>query len=413
MLRGLLKVTAFSPQSRLLTTAGIMLFFYALFDGLIAYILPIKITGLGYSRSQMGLIIGSSNVFGAIFDFFLAKFLTNTNYRRLFLICFGLCFVYPLFVWSSSTIPLFMISMAIWGLYGDLNLYATFDFVSRQSNAAEHCKSFGILGVLKSLGYLISPIIAGLIVAETIDFFPFSLALSFVLVAIIFYLLLVQFSFSQSTTSNDSHSHYHHYNFFHEFYLLKKIAFILFPVLLFTVTLYVFDAVFWTIGPIFSESYPHFPDFGGLFMAAYTLPVLIVNWFVNPITNRFGKKRTAYISFLLGSLLLLPITLITNPLIIIILVFLSSLLGSIAWPAIDGAYADYISESHTYEKEITSLVDFCFNIGYIIGPIFAGIVADLVGNRHVFAALAIVNIFIVLILMLVTPRHIKVVIHRK
>lgn len=395
-------------HSKLLSTAAMMLLFFALFDGLLAYILPIKITALGYSKSQMGLIIGSSNIFGAFFDFFLAKFLTNTNYRRLFLLSFGLCFIYPLLLWSSKTIPLFMISMAVWGLYGDINSYATFDFVSRRSQFDQHCKSFGILGIFKGLGYLISPLIAGLIIAQTINFFPFSLALSFILIFAIFYLLLVDFSPKKDSPQYDRHPHYHHYNFFHEFHLLQKISKILFPVLLFTVTLYIFDAVFWTIGPIFSESFPSFRNFGGLFMAAYTLPVLVVNWFINPIVNRFGKKRTGHIAFLLSSLFLLPVAFLNQPTLVIIFVFISSLLGSIAWPAINGAYADYISESHSYDKEIESLADFSCNIGYIIGPIFAGIMADLVGNRHVFAALAILDIFIVLILLLITPKHITV-----
>jgi len=396
----------------LLTTAALMLFFYALFDGLLAYILPIKITSLGFSKSQMGLIIASSNIFGAIFDFVLARFITNTNYRRLYLIVYGLCFIYPLILWPSSNLPLFMIAMAIWGLYGDLNLYATFDFVSRRSQFNEHCKHFGVLGIFRNLGYLFAPIIAGLVVVNVITFFPFSLALSFILITFVFYILLIQFSPKKDSPSFDPHPHYRHYNFIKEFTILRKIGRILLPVLIFNITIFIFDAVFWTIGPVFSQSFPNFKDFGGFFMTAYSLPVLIVYWWVNSITNKFGKKRTAYISFLLGSLFLIPICFVKEPSIIIALVFFSSFFGSLAWPAIDGAYADYISESAHYEKEIEGLTDFTCNIGYIIGPIFAGLMADLVGNQNVFAILGIFNIFMVLILLLITPKHITVILHR-
>lgn len=399
-------------RSRLLPLTATMLFFYALFDGLLAFILPIQITSLGFSKSQMGLIIGSSNIFGALFDFVLAKFITNTSYRRLYLIVFGLCFVYPLLLWSSKTIPLFMISMAVWGLYGDLNLYATFDFVSRRSKPQDHCKSFGVIGIFRSLGYLIAPIIAGLIIAETIDFFPYSLSLSFVLVSVFFLLILLQFSPKKDSPEYDHKARYRHFNFFKEFTLLRKVAQILFPVLIFNITLYIFDATFWTIGPLFSESFSNFRNFGGLFMAAYTLPVLLVNWFVNPITNKFGKKKTAYISFLLGCVLLIPIGFIKEPLLIICLTFISSLFNSLAWPAIDGAYADYISESRSYQKEIISLTDFTCNLGYIIGPITAGLMADLIGNQNVFMALGVGSVFVVLMLILITPKHINVVLHR-
>src|SRR3989339_2013023 len=96
---------------KILYSAGMLLMFWAVFDGILAYILPVLITDLGYTATQMGLLIASSNIFGALFDFVLAKFITNTNYRRLFLVIYGLCFIYPLLLWQAKTIPLFLISM--------------------------------------------------------------------------------------------------------------------------------------------------------------------------------------------------------------------------------------------------------------------------------------------------------------
>ena len=132
---------------KVIYSAALLLLFWALFDGFLAYILPVQITRLGFSATSMGLILYDSNVFGLIFDFFLDRYLTNTNYRRLFLMVFALCFVYPFLIWSSKTIPLFMISMAVWGLYGDLHNFAVFDFVSRRTKVAEHSQSFGILDI--------------------------------------------------------------------------------------------------------------------------------------------------------------------------------------------------------------------------------------------------------------------------
>jgi len=393
-----------TSRRRFISVSGLMIFFFTLADGLLSYIIPVRITLLGFSATKMGLIIASSSVFGAIFDFVLARLIKNTNYRRFFLIAYILCLIFSLIVYSSSTLPLFLLSMAIWGLYSDLHTYAVFDFVGRSSLPKEHCKNFGILGIFKSLGYLIAPIIGGLIVADLAAFFPFSLSLSFTLIAIFFCLILI----SLSPRHPVIYPGRYRFHFLSELQLLKNIGTILFPVLIFTSTIYIFDAVFWTIGPVFSEKFTDFPDFGGFFMAAYTLPVLIVNWFVGPITGRFGKKKTAYISFLLSSLFLLPVSFVHQPLLIIILVFLSSTIGSVAWPAINGAYADYISESGRYSKEIESLLDLSCNLGYIIGPVFGGIVADVIGIQNVFSALTVLNIFVVIFLLFVTPKHITV-----
>ncbi len=361
----------------------------------------------------MGLIIALSNIFGAIFDFLLAKFITNTSYRRLFLVVYALCFIYPLLIWSSKTLPLFIFSMAVWGLYGDLSSYATFDFVSRRSRPKEHCKSFGVIGIFRSLGYLMAPIVVGIITLEAVTFMPYSVAILAVFMALFFYVWLVSLSPKKDSHLYDHKAKYRHFNFFAEYKILQKVAKVLLPVLFFNVSLNIFDSMFWTIGPIFSESFIGFKNFGWLFMSAYTLPVLVINWFINPIVLKFGKKKTAFVSFFIGGLILLPICLVTNPVAIIILVFISSLANSIAWPALAGAYADYISESRSYQKEIESLTDFTYNIGFIIGPILGGVLADLVGIKNTFSVLATYSMIIVIILLMVTPKHINVVLHRK
>lgn len=389
-----------------------MLLFWAMFDGFLTFTLPIQITNLGFSATSMRLILASSNIFGLIFDFILARYLNNTNYRRLFLLVFGLCFIYPLILWSAKTVPIFMIAMAIWGLYGDLNNFAIFDFVSRRSKPAEHCQSFGMLDIFRSLGYLISPIIAGLVVVSTINFFPFSISISFLLISVIFYLILIQLSPKHDSPEFDHTKVYSKYNFFKEFHIVKSIGITLFPVLLFNTLLHINDGAIWTIGPIFGTSMENFRDFGGLLMTIYTLPSLFVGWYIGPITAKFGKKKTAYLSFLISSALLIPISFVSNPYIILSLIFLSSIGGMMSWPAIRGAYADYISESHLYSKEIESLNDFTCNLGYIIGPAMAGYLSDLFGMKNIFAILGTMSIITVGYLIVVTPKHINVVVHR-
>ena len=61
------------------------------------------------------------------------------------------------------------------------------------------------------------------------------------------------------------------------------------------------DANYWTIGPLLSARFPQFADFGGIFLALYELPLVFTGWLVAPLTQRFGKKRTAYYSIILSS----------------------------------------------------------------------------------------------------------------
>ena len=206
---------------------------------------------------------------------------------------------------------------------------------------------------------------------------------------------------------------YTKYNFFKEFHIIKSVGFTLFPVLIFNTLIHIYDGAIWTIGPIFGQSVPSFNDFGGILMTAYMLPSLLAGWYVSPITAKFGKKKTAYFSFLISSILLIPISFISNPYIILMLIFSASLGSALSWPAIRGAYADYISEFHLYSKEIESLNDFTCKLGYIIGPAIAGILADVFGMRNIFLILSTFSILILTYLLIITPKHIHVAVHRK
>ena len=144
-------------------------------------------------------------------------------------------------------------------------------------------------------------------------------------------------------------------------------------------------------------------------MAAYELPALVVGWFVGSVTGKFGKKRTAFLSLFAGSLVLVMLGYLTNPLLMIAAVFFSSMLMSLAWPALRSAFADYIHETGKYEKEIEGLEDLYTNIGYVLGPALAGFLADWLGNSKTFSVLGVMGVLTAIYLMKITPKKINVI----
>lgn len=403
------RVKTYQVGHKVLYYGSLMIFFWAMFDGIVSYVTPLVITERGLSKTAMGLIYASSSVAGAIFDFLLSKFLKNTHYRRLFFIMFVVCFGYPLLLWKAQTVFVFLLAMAVWGFYYDLKNFGSFDFISRHSRPEEHSSNFGVLGIFQSLGYLVAPILAGLLISGLIGVKPFIAAFLFLVVSFLFYLLLFKVAKNHKKEVPEEKA-FKPINVLVELHLWKKVGKILAPVLFFIMVLYVYDAVFWTIGPLYSENFANFNGFGGLFMAMYTLPMLLTGWFVGSLTKKFGKKKTAFLSFLISSLFLLSLPFLKNPYLVLATVFISSMIGSFAWPAIKGAFVDYITESYKYEKEIEGLVDFFTNIGYVIGPMFAGFLSDKVGNGGAFSALGVLGITTTLILIFTTPRKIKVIV---
>lgn len=390
---------------------SIVILFWALFDGIITYIAPIVITQSGISKTLMGIIVGTSSIAGALFDFVACKLFRNTYYKRLFIIMFAVCFAVPLILFKAHTFLLFVVAMALWGVYYDLKCIGTFNYVGRFTPKAEHAESFGVLQVFSSVGYLVAPLLVGFLIADSFNWEPFILAWIFLTLAVIFFVILTYKTHrEEKLILMDIIPGFceRPKGMWPEAVLWGKIGRVLFPVLALTFFLNLTDAFFWTIGPLIAESLSGVEQFAGIFMTVYALPPLLVGWLVGSLTRKYGKKHTSFVAFFLGSVCLLFFSLIDNPFFLILDVFLASFFLSLAYPAINGAYADYISETNEYEKEIEGLEDFYTNLGYVVGPMLAGFMADQLGDGNTFSLLGFLGASIALVLIIITPKSINV-----
>ncbi|MCX6797795.1 MAG: MFS transporter [Candidatus Falkowbacteria bacterium] len=285
-----------SPK-RTISILCLMLLFWAIYEGIVSYVAPILITNNGISETLMGIIIGSSSIAGALFDFIACRLFKNTYYKRMFLIMFSLCLIYPFILWQANSFVVYIIAMSIWGVYFDLKNIGNFDFVGRHTSKSEHSASFGLIQVFQSIGFLIAPILVGFLIAEEFNYKPLILAGIFLAIAIIFYIFLF-FSSNKKINAKLAKPTKIKKTTWSELIIWGKIEKILFPVLFLTLILNFIDAFFWTVGPLFAESLTGVQKFAGFFMTAYSLPALLVGWSVGYFTIRHGKKRTAFFSLL-------------------------------------------------------------------------------------------------------------------
>jgi len=399
----------FSFGNRRIFILGLMVLFWGMYDNIVQYLTPILIMRQGYSITVIGLIIGSSSIAGALFDFFICRVFKNTDFRRIFLAMFAVCLFYPLLLWQANSIWLWLLAMAVWGLYYDLLGFGVFDYVGRHTLAEQHSSSFGVVQIFKSIAGVVAPIIIGLLIAENFNWQPFALMWIFLFAGFIFF---IQLFFAHRKKQDiveikDEPKR----NIWVELKIWKKLWVKLLPVLSFTLFIFVIDAFFWTLAPLYGQR-TEFYGFGGLFLAAYILPFLIIGWFVGPINKKFGKKRTAFVSMLIWSILMSVFFIVADPWWQLILVFVSALFISLSLPSINGAYADYISEAPIVEGQIQGLEDFAFNIGYVIGPILAGILADIFNISVAFSILGLCGLLLAVILLKVTPTSIVVKVKR-
>ncbi len=399
---------SFSKSKQPIYLLSLMFLFWAIYEGIISYMTPLIISSRGISEALMGIIIGSSSVAGAVFDFVACRIFKNTYYKRIFMIMFSICLVYPLILSRANTFVLYLLAMSIWGVYYDLKNIGSLDFVGRHTAKDEHVSSFGFIQVAQSVGFLIAPILVGFLVADGFNYRPLVMAWIFLAIAVFFFALLYLIQDKKAPIDKSGSYGSRNSDWRGLLLLWGDLGKILFPVLLLTLMLNVIDSFFWTLGPIFAESLSEIGRFAGLFMTAYSLPSLFVGWLAGSLARRHGKKRTAFVSLLLGSLCLSLIAFIPSAFLMIVSVFAASFFISMAWPSIQGAYADYISETPKYEKEITGVEDFFTNLGYVLGPILAGLIASRMGNASAFSILGFSGIVIASLLLVFTPRRINV-----
>ncbi|MDZ4229037.1 MAG: MFS transporter [Patescibacteria group bacterium] len=402
----MLHVRTYGKKHQALYLLSLVIFFWAVFDGITTYITPLILIEGGMSKTVMGLVYASSSVFGAGFDFLMCKLFKNSYYRRVFLVMFALCGIYILVLSQAKTIGLFLVAMMLWGVYYDLKNFGSFDFVARFTRISDHSSSFGVLTVFQAGGFLVAPLVASFLITDTVGTSPFIAAGIFLTLAFLIFLGLL--SRESGYQQERLETQYRYRGFFHELKLWRRLDRVLLPVLVMMMMLNIIDAFFWTIGPILAEGFTSLHRFAGVFLVAYELPVLIVGWFVGSVTAKLGKKRTAFFSLLAGSLVLILLGFLTEPILMIVAVFFASMLMSLAWPAIRAAFADYIQETGKYEQEIEGLEDLYTNIGYVIGPASAGILADLLGNAKTFSVLGVMGVLTAIVLLKITPKKINV-----
>jgi len=403
----MLHVKTYGQKHQALYLLSLVLLFWAVFDGITTYVTPLVLTQGGLSKTAMGLIYASSSVFGAGFDFLMCKLFKNSYYRRIFFGMFALCGIYLLILSNAKTIWMFILAMLLWGIYYDLKNFGSFDFIARFTRVTEHSSSFGVLSVFQAGGYLLAPMIAGFLIQDRVGAAPFIAAGIFLTVALL--ILLGLFSRESVYPQEKLETQYRYRGFFYELKLWRRLDRVLLPVLVMMMMLNIIDAFFWTVGPLVAESFSSMHQFAGAFMVAYELPVLIIGWFIGSVTAKFGKKRTAFLSLLSGSLVLILLGYLSEPLLMIAAVFFASMLMGFAWPALRAAFADYIQETGKYEKEIEGLEDLYTNMGYIIGPAAAGFLADQLGNAKTFSVLGVMGVLTAIYLMKITPKKINVI----
>lgn len=422
-------------SSKVLFCICSMLFFFALFDGLVTYITPVAIKDAGYSNTTLGMLLGFSSLAGAIFDFLLSKYITNTHFRRIYLLMFAAAALYPLLMLGVNSLMIFLAAMGVWGLYYDLSNFGLLDFVSRKFEESKRPVILYLINGNITTGYLVFYFVfaAGIVISMSLE----TAMLMYIILGFSFLFFLALLFFNRKDKIDLLPLNVTKpLSFFFEAKLWMKINKIILPLVLLTLLFSIAESFFWTLGPLMTQNmkklqavsddiynlpfdnndpnaiylvhesvksvYPS--DMTLLVLAVMAISMIGVLVFLR---ERLGKMHTAYAIFYIGSVMMAFLYFAQKDIDVVYNIMFAFGFFSFAIPILDSAYTDYINKFSAVEKELQGIRDFFVNMGYVAGPVISGILADKVGYVRAFSVLGISYLIIVLAAILLLSRSVK------
>lgn len=390
--RPLVRNSFYSTTSQMKTFL-LLTFFIYFSDSLISYTAPIIIEARVANSFITGLIFSLSSVAGLVADILIPRFFSNATSARYFkyFIFFSLATLLSLFI-GTHYILFLVFGMIFWGVNFDFLRFFNFKIIKQIASGETYSEYWGYHETMRTITVLTAPAIA-LLVSKTRYEFVYIISLASLAIGYLLFISLTQ----KSHTENAPSHHYSRLNM----KMLKLLVKPILPLYAFTISLIILDASFWTIGILLSQELGETFFLGNFLIIAYTFPGVFAAPFSGYLATRFGKKRTAFTSAIIGSMVLTIGLLFTSPIYLILVVFVSSLFYSLCWPQIFSAFEDYIVRVGRHSDDMISIQDSATNIGYIVGPILAGLLATLYGYSRAFTILALLPLLVAIIGLLV------------
>ncbi len=384
---------------------SLMLFFIYLGDGILSDWVPSFVQDSTHSSLVMGLILSFSSLVGFGADLVFPQLLKLVRTRKLMLMAIGTSLVFcGVLLWSIVLpwVVFFLIAMAVWGIYYEFLGFGGQQFVSEAVPATARSGAWAIMGVFRSLAYFLGPIIGSYIAltkgnTETVLTAAFFVFLGYVI-------WLVMGRNSKKTTSEQNEEKV---NILRELKLWWVLLEHVWPILMVSMVMGLIDATFWTTGTVLSDNLAKQNWLGGMFLPFYMLPMVIFGVVVARWGVYKGKKKIAEISMLIAGIFLSLMGVISSYWFMLAVSLLTGTALAVAWPMIDAVYSDIVQRMGKEGKHMVGLSSSTISIAYILGPILAGGIAQVVGERMTFSIMGVFMVIVAIILLLVTPKKLR------
>lgn len=379
---------------------SLVLFFIFLADALMSYWVPVFIHDVYESTTMVGIIVSVSSVIGLFADLILPQVVAGFTLRRLIYIAIVLCYVFAGLLYVSVLMPVlfvFFLSMAVWGVYFELIAFVQKGYVGQLIPRHMHASVWGFLWAVKSSAYFLGPIIASSTMKNSYEQGLF-VAMFFVFVAV-----LLLFSYHDSHGPSHGRLGADPLHITTELRKWKTLLIYAWPVVAMSILVGLIDALFWTIGPIFTEYISSQEVVGNLFLPLFVLPSIFMGFVIAGLGITKHKKKLSLLMLFASGCVLGLFVIVDHIIGMLSVVFVVSMCVFGAYPLIDGVYSDLVGRMKDKGIHMIGLSSSTLSIAYIIGPPLVGAISHVIGMKNTFSAMGVSIAFISAILYMMMP----------
>jgi len=161
-----------------------------------------------------------------------------------------------------------------------------------------------------------------------------------------------------------------------------------------------FDGLIWTLTPIYYSQLNVSSLVGGLILTAFILPLVLLDYPAGVLADRHGRKKTLTLGLIIAGVSAILFSQASTPLGLLSTAFLTSIGLALFWPSVEGVLADASRDDE--RGEVTGVWESSMNMGYVAGPLFAGVVSHYASIPTAFSA---AGVLILLSIVLVRRIH--------
>ena len=391
----ILRVLRANRRNRTLLALGTVILIYTFATSVMQYNLALFSDGLSPNYTVFGVVMGLPWLFSLLTDMPAGALAERIGKKRLIVIGLGgLAASGALFYFVSGIFQLFWALVFFGTFEGFLTVAGMSAVIAASPSGSEH-RFVGGYTSASALGYTLGPLAGGLVVAWSGNRIPFLVFGAICLVAMFVAAAIIP----GPRHEHDSIAPALRKVFVHdriclaglrEFFSSGRVSWLVGSSVLLAG---MWSEFIWAVEPVFVERLGLSPLTGGLVLAAFVVPFTLLDY---PIGAWIDRTRKRFVSILggliLGGIAMILFGLARSPLALILLAALVSAAYALFYVAVNGIF-DSLSDRHR-RGHVTGVWQAAEDIGYVLGPIAGGMLADMFQLSGAFVAFGILFLLV-------------------